>query len=39
MFFLQELTDHSIYRDKRKVEVVTGVKNAVLGFVFNVSEN
>lgn len=31
------MTDHSILRDKRKVEVVTGVKNAILGFVFNVS--
>ncbi|CAG9861568.1 unnamed protein product [Phyllotreta striolata] len=32
---LQELTKNSIVRDKRKVDVVTGVKNAVLGFVFN----
>ncbi|KAJ8915915.1 hypothetical protein NQ315_015530 [Exocentrus adspersus] len=32
---LKDLTDYSINRDKRKVEVVTGVKNAVLGFVFN----
>nr|XP_023016927.1 uncharacterized protein LOC111506161 isoform X2 [Leptinotarsa decemlineata] len=32
---LEEMTDHGINRDKRKVEVVTGVKNAVIGFVFN----
>ncbi|KAG5890050.1 hypothetical protein JTB14_021072 [Gonioctena quinquepunctata] len=32
---LEVMTDHGISRDKRKVEVVTGVKNAVLGFVFN----
>ncbi|XP_074041324.1 uncharacterized protein [Leptinotarsa decemlineata] len=31
---LEEMTDHGV-RDKRKVEVVTGVKNAVIGFVFN----
>ncbi|CAH2006577.1 unnamed protein product [Acanthoscelides obtectus] len=32
---LKEMTDWSILRDKRKVEAVSGVKNAVLGFVFN----
>nr|CAH7722170.1 unnamed protein product [Callosobruchus chinensis] len=32
---LKDMTDWSIMRDKRKVEAVSGVKNAVLGFVFN----
>ncbi|KAJ8974670.1 hypothetical protein NQ317_006160 [Molorchus minor] len=33
--WFQELTHEFISRDKRKVEAITGVKNAVLGFVFN----
>ncbi|CAH1103858.1 unnamed protein product [Psylliodes chrysocephalus] len=36
---LAVLTKSSIIRDKRKVDVVTGVKNAVLGFVFNKLNN
>ncbi|CAH1103857.1 unnamed protein product [Psylliodes chrysocephalus] len=36
---LAVLTKSSIIRDKRKVDVVTGVKNAVLGFVFNPSSS
>lgn len=35
-FFQSPISD-DMFRDKRKIEAKYGVKNAILGFVFNVS--